>query len=159
MEVLLHDNFHSHLPSTKSPIELIDEFCCLLIKYNWGYFPWRVQLSSIHLCFQKLMLDPIPTLHFKLSVKHSLWCCWKILFKSCHHWEVKFLLPPQINSFHPPYLEIKILDQGWSWLLASCHPHLPSKAALNFFFWKAKDNLYINHNRTQQHQKYYWWFT
>ena len=29
-----------------------------------------------------------------------------------HHWEVKFLLPPEISFFHPPYLESKILDQG-----------------------------------------------
>ena len=96
-----------------------------------------ISLTNATLAFPHLALV-LPTLHFKLSVKHSLWCCWKILFKSCHHWEVKFLLPPQINSFHPPYLEIKILDQGWSWLLASCHPHLPSKAALNFFFEKQK---------------------
>ena len=127
---LLQISFHSHLSSTKSLMELIEEVCWLLIKYKVRYFAWRFKLSPSHLSFHKLILVPQPTLHLRLSIKQLLCYCWKTAFKSCHHWDENLLFPSKISSFHPPYLESKILTQGWFWLLASSHPHLPSKASL-----------------------------
>jgi len=125
---LLQFSFHSHLSSTRSPIKLIVEFCCLLIWYRVEYLSWRVKSSPIHLSFQNLILTPQPTFHLKFLVMLLLSCCWNALFRSFHQWEWSLLFLPESKAFQPPYLDNKILAQSWFWLFANSQPHLPSKA-------------------------------